>query len=87
MFFFHAENFLVVLCGLVEIFDVDRVETAEQCDQNREADRRFSGGVCLRQRTGGLARETVDVLLECLDALSGATDAIESDGLRALFKG
>jgi hypothetical protein len=24
MFFFHAENFFVVLCGLVEIFDVDR---------------------------------------------------------------
>ena len=23
MFFFHAENFFVVLCGLVEIFDVD----------------------------------------------------------------
>jgi two-component system, chemotaxis family, sensor kinase CheA len=34
----------------------------------------------LRQRSGGLARETVDVLLECLDALSGATDAIEADG-------
>jgi two-component system chemotaxis sensor kinase CheA len=38
----------------------------------------------LRQRTGGLARETVDVLLECLDALSGATDAIESDGAERL---
>ena len=38
----------------------------------------------LRQRTGGLARETVDVLLECLDALSGATDAIESDGAESL---
>src|SRR6476619_6737845 len=34
----------------------------------------------LRQRAGGLARETVDVLLECLDALEGATDAIEADG-------
>jgi two-component system, chemotaxis family, sensor kinase CheA len=38
----------------------------------------------LRQRTGGLARETVDVLLECLDALSAATDAIESDGTERL---
>jgi two-component system, chemotaxis family, sensor kinase CheA len=38
----------------------------------------------LRQRTGGLARETVDVLLECLDALSAATDAIESDGVESL---
>ncbi len=38
----------------------------------------------LRQRTGGLARETVDVLLECLDALSGATDAIETDGAERL---
>jgi two-component system, chemotaxis family, sensor kinase CheA len=38
----------------------------------------------LRQRTGGLARETVDVLLECLDALSGATDAIETDGAESL---
>jgi two-component system chemotaxis sensor kinase CheA len=34
----------------------------------------------LRQRSGGLARETVDVLLECLDALAGAIDAIEADG-------
>jgi two-component system chemotaxis sensor kinase CheA len=38
----------------------------------------------LRQRTGGLARETVDVLLECLDALAGATDAIETDGVERL---
>jgi two-component system chemotaxis sensor kinase CheA len=38
----------------------------------------------LRQRSGGLARETVDVLLECLDALEGATDAIESDGAESL---
>ena len=29
----------------------------------------------LRQRSGGLARETVAVLLECLDALESATDA------------
>jgi two-component system chemotaxis sensor kinase CheA len=38
----------------------------------------------LRQRSGGLARETVDVLLECLDALAGATDAIEVDGAERL---
>ena len=34
----------------------------------------------LRQRAGGLGREAVDVLLECLDALSAATDAIEATG-------
>ena len=38
----------------------------------------------LRQRSGGLARETVDVLLECLDALEGAADAIEADGTERL---
>jgi two-component system chemotaxis sensor kinase CheA len=38
----------------------------------------------LRQRTGGLGRETVDVLLECLDALSSATDAIETEGAESL---
>ena len=38
----------------------------------------------LRQRSGGLSRETVDVLLECLDALSAATDAIETDGAERL---
>ncbi|MGZ8633462.1 MAG: Hpt domain-containing protein [Solirubrobacteraceae bacterium] len=38
----------------------------------------------LRQRSGGLTRETVDVLLECLDALSAATDAIETDGAERL---
>jgi len=38
----------------------------------------------LRQRTGGLEREAVDVLLECLDALSAATDAIEADGAERL---
>ena len=38
----------------------------------------------LRQRSGGLARETVDVLLECLDALAGAIDAIEADGAESL---
>src|SRR3954466_11527757 len=34
----------------------------------------------LRQRTGGLTREAVDVLLECLDALSAAVDAIDEAG-------
>jgi two-component system chemotaxis sensor kinase CheA len=34
----------------------------------------------LRQRSGGLEREAVDVLLECLDALGAAVDAIEADG-------
>jgi len=34
----------------------------------------------LRQRAGGLERSAVDVLLECLDALEAATDAIESSG-------
>src|SRR5690349_24407777 len=34
----------------------------------------------LRQREGGLEREAVDVLLACLDALSAATDAIETSG-------
>jgi two-component system chemotaxis sensor kinase CheA len=38
----------------------------------------------LRQRSGGLGRETVDVLLECLDALEGATDAIEAAGAENL---
>jgi two-component system, chemotaxis family, sensor kinase CheA len=38
----------------------------------------------LRQRSGGLGRETVDVLLECLDALAGAIDAIEADGAERL---
>ena len=34
----------------------------------------------LRQRTGGLSHEAVDVLLECLDALSAAVDAIDESG-------
>src|ERR687892_1698493 len=34
----------------------------------------------LRRRRGGLEREAVDVLLECLDALSAAVDAIDDDG-------
>jgi two-component system chemotaxis sensor kinase CheA len=34
----------------------------------------------LRRRKGGLPREAIDVLLECLDALSAAVDAIEESG-------
>src|SRR5205085_2401885 len=32
----------------------------------------------LRQRTGGLHREAIDVVLECLDALSAAVDSIQA---------
>src|SRR5262245_38326937 len=38
----------------------------------------------LRQRKGGLERAAVDVLLECLDALEAAVDAIEADGAEAI---
>ena len=38
----------------------------------------------LRQRGGELSREVVDVLLACLDALSGAVDSIDSDGAENL---
>jgi two-component system chemotaxis sensor kinase CheA len=34
----------------------------------------------LKQRRGGLQREAIDVLLECLDALSAAVDAIDETG-------
>src|SRR5690242_6738630 len=34
----------------------------------------------LKQRSGGLQREAIDVLLECLDALSAAVDAIDETG-------
>ena len=34
----------------------------------------------LRQRKGGLPREAIDVLLECLDALSAAVEAIDESG-------
>lgn len=34
----------------------------------------------LRGRTGGLERRVIDILLECLDVLEGAVDAIEQDG-------
>ncbi len=39
----------------------------------------------LRQRGTGLTGEVVDVLLACLDALSGAVDAIEADGAESLI--
>ena len=38
----------------------------------------------LRQRKGGLERAEIDVLLECLDALEAAVDAIESGGAEAI---
>jgi two-component system, chemotaxis family, sensor kinase CheA len=38
----------------------------------------------LRQRGGELNRAVVDVLLACLDALSGAVDSIDSDGSEEL---
>ena len=38
----------------------------------------------LRQRTGGLERETIDTVLACLDALEGAVEAIDSTGAEAL---
>src|SRR4051812_49670332 len=34
----------------------------------------------LRQRTGGLERVAVDVLFECLDALSAAVESIDATG-------
>ncbi|MEN3284018.1 MAG: two-component system, chemotaxis family, sensor kinase CheA [Solirubrobacteraceae bacterium] len=38
----------------------------------------------LRKRTDGLSRDAVDILLECLDALSAAIDGIEADGTERL---
>jgi two-component system, chemotaxis family, sensor kinase CheA len=38
----------------------------------------------LKQRKGGLDRAAIDVLLECLDALEAAVDAIEADGTEHL---
>ncbi len=38
----------------------------------------------LRQRSEGLPREAIDTVLACLDALSSAFDAIESDGAESL---
>src|SRR4029079_13302776 len=34
----------------------------------------------LRQRSGGLQRATIDVLFQCLDALSAAVESIDSTG-------
>jgi two-component system chemotaxis sensor kinase CheA len=34
----------------------------------------------LRGRTGGLERRVIDILLECLDVLEGAVEAIETNG-------
>jgi two-component system chemotaxis sensor kinase CheA len=38
----------------------------------------------LRQRKGGLEREAIDVLLECLDALSEAFEAIDTEAVERL---
>ena len=38
----------------------------------------------LRQRTGGLERTAIDVLFECLDALSDAFEAIDTEGVERL---
>jgi two-component system, chemotaxis family, sensor kinase CheA len=38
----------------------------------------------LRQRAGGLDRETIDVLLACLDAMEACTDAIEANGVETI---
>jgi len=38
----------------------------------------------LRVRRGGLDREAIDVLLECLDALSAAFEAIDTEGVETL---
>jgi two-component system, chemotaxis family, sensor kinase CheA len=37
-----------------------------------------------KQRRGGLDRDAIDVLLECLDALEAAVDSIEADGTEHL---
>ncbi len=38
----------------------------------------------LRERRGGLEREAITVLLECLDALSGAVEAIDTEGVEKI---
>src|SRR5690349_3414183 len=38
----------------------------------------------LKQRRGGLSREAIDCLLECLDALSAAVDSIDETGAEAI---
>ncbi|MEA2444015.1 MAG: two-component system, chemotaxis family, sensor kinase CheA [Thermoleophilales bacterium] len=41
----------------------------------------------LKQRSGGLSRDAIDVLLASLDALGGAVDAIDQDGEEAIQHG
>jgi len=41
----------------------------------------------LRTRRGGLDREAIDVLLECLDALSATFEAIDTEGVETLDEG
>jgi len=41
----------------------------------------------LRQRQNGLQRSEIDVLLECLDSLEAAVDAIEASGDEAITPG
>jgi two-component system chemotaxis sensor kinase CheA len=38
----------------------------------------------LKQRRGGLSREAIDCLLECLDALSAAVDSIDTTGVEQI---
>src|SRR3954447_14085260 len=38
----------------------------------------------LRQRTGGIERRVIDVVLACLDALEGAVEAIDETGAEKL---
>src|SRR4051794_29463233 len=38
----------------------------------------------LRSRSRGIGRDAIDVLLECLDALTAAVDAIAADGTETL---
>src|SRR4051794_3297908 len=38
----------------------------------------------LKQRRGGLSRDAIDCLLQCLDALSAAVDAIDETGAEAI---
>ena len=38
----------------------------------------------LKQRRGGVEREAINILLECLDALSAAFEAVETDGVERL---
>jgi two-component system chemotaxis sensor kinase CheA len=38
----------------------------------------------LKQRSGGLSRDAIDCLLQCLDALSAAVDAIDTTGVETI---